>query len=389
MGSTDVGNGRRVGPLASRERLPALDALRGVSILGVLLAYTVWSLGNPPEQSWTHADNVTARLMHLFVDNKFVTMFACLFGVGVSQQWRRWADAGEDLVSLHVRRMGFLLVVGLLHACFLRNGDILAPYALLGFLLLVVREWSRGTLIAIVACLTVATPVAEAFWASAGWKWPARPDTTGMTNYIAENMVWVRYWYSTNLLLSWPWIFALMLIGLLVERAGVIGRLASRRSFAAGTALVAVLLAVAIHLTLNSLLQTTPAPSPRSALGLAVSTLSVVSAWPLSAAYAAIICLGWQSAGIRVPLRPLTFVGRMAFTNYLSQAMVAVPVCLVFGLFDHVTPTGGVWLALGMGLLQIAFSSWWLQRHEVGPFERVWRRVTYGLAARTTLRSAR
>jgi uncharacterized protein len=359
-----------------------------VSILGVLVAYTVWSLGNPPEQTWTRADAVTALLMDLFVDNKFVTLFACLFGAGVSQQWRRWADGRESLVALHLRRMGFLLVVGLLHACLLRNGDILAPYALLGVLLLLVRDWSMRTLLALIVVLTIAAPVAEAIRVSMGWQWPARPDTTRITNFVAENLVWVRYWYTTNPVLSWPRIFALMLIGVCIERAGLVARLSSERPFAVRVAIVTLPLALVTRLAMIGVWHAMPEPSPRSPAGLALGTLHQVSAWPLSATYAAIVFVCWQSAGTQTLLRPLTFVGRMAFTNYLSQAMIAVPVSLVFGLFDHVTPTGGVALALGIGLLQTAFSAWWLKHHATGPLERIWRRGTYGPVPSTALRSS-
>src|SRR5262245_2230291 len=114
--------------------------MRGLAILGVLVAYTVWSLGNPLEETWTRADHAVEWLMGLFVDNKFLSMFAFLFGVGVTQQWRRWEEAGADPVRLHLRRMAFLLAVGILHATLIRNGDILAPYAILGLTLLLFRR---------------------------------------------------------------------------------------------------------------------------------------------------------------------------------------------------------------------------------------------------------
>src|SRR5688572_20848298 len=103
---------RRLGPASSKERIDALDAMRGVAILGVLVAYTVWSLGSPPPTVWTSLDRAVARGMDLFVDGKFITMFAFLFGLGVAQQWRRWEAAGQDPVPLHLRRMGFLLAIG-------------------------------------------------------------------------------------------------------------------------------------------------------------------------------------------------------------------------------------------------------------------------------------
>ena len=70
----------------------------------------------------------------------------------------------------------------------------------------------------------------------------------------------------------------------------------------------------------------------------------------------------------------------MAFTNYVLQAGIVVPICLAFSLFDRVRPTLGLALAVGVGAVQIAFSVWRLRRHPFGPMEWLWRRVTYGHA---------
>ena len=78
-------------------------------------------------------------------------------------------------------------------------------------------------------------------------------------------------------------------------------------------------------------------------------------------------------------LAPLAAVGRLALTNYLMQAALIVPVCLVFGLFDRFTPTAGLLLAFGMfGLVQLPFSLFWSRRFRFGPAEWLWRLLTYG-----------
>ncbi|HET6319925.1 MAG TPA: DUF418 domain-containing protein [Chloroflexota bacterium] len=365
-------------PTSHADRIQSLDALRGVAILGVLLAYTVWSLGNPPRDTWSRADDVTAWLMDVFVDNKFVTIFACAFGLGVSQQWRRWQASGGDVPPLHLRRMTFLFVIGLLHGVFLRNGDILAPYALLGITLLLFRHVSSrivGLAIVLLAALPYA---AEGVRIAMGWHWPARPETSGVTSYVRENVMWLRYWYVTNPVLSWPRILALMLIGLLIGRAELVRRLATDPPLARRVLFAALPLAVLTRVVYEALSRAWLDPPPDSAAAIALSALYQTSAWPLSASYAAALFLAWQfPAGVGA-LRPLTFVGRMAFTNYLLQSMIAVPICLAFGWFDRVTPSGGVALAVVIALFQIAYSTWWLRRHAMGPFERLWRRATYG-----------
>ena len=364
-------------PTTHAERIQALDALRGVAILGVLLAYTVWSLGNPPRDTWSRADDVTAWLMDVFVDNKFVTIFACAFGLGVSQQWRRWEASGGDVPALHLRRMAFLLVIGLLHGVFLRNGDILAPYALLGITLLLFRQ-VPSHIVGLAIVLLAALPYgAEGLRIAMGWHWPPRPDTAGVTSYLKDNVMWLLYWYATNPVLSWPRILALMLIGLLVGRTELVGRMAKDPPLARRVLIAALPLAVLTRATYEALSRVWPDPPPDSAAAVALGAVFQASAWPLSASYTAALFLAWQYPASANVLRPLTFVGRMAFTNYLLQSMIAVPMCLAFGWFDKVTPSGGVAIAVVIALFQIACSTWWLRHHAMGPFERIWRRVTY------------
>jgi uncharacterized protein len=243
-----------------------------------------------------------------------------------------------------------------------------------------------------VTLLVVAAPLAQAFNASMGWGWPARPDTAGRMGFIAENLAWDWYWYSINPVIAWPRILALMLVGLLIERAALIARLTSDHRLGVRVLLIALALAVVFRLGLGPWM-TTLELSPRSVAGFTLGTLSQVSAWPLSAAYAVAVFLSWGSRLGRTALMPLTFVGRMAFTNYLLQSMIAVPLCLAFGLFDRVPPSSGVAIALGIGIFQAVISNWWLTSHAVGPFEWIWRKATYGAswqgpAKTTALRSA-
>jgi uncharacterized protein len=367
-----------VGPTAARERIAALDAMRGLAILGVLVAYTVWSLGNPPPETWTRADRLVERAMDLFVDNKFLTMFACLFGVGVAQQWRRWEAAGYDPVPLHLRRMGFLLGVGLLHAVFLRNGDILAPYALLGLVLLAFRRRPSRALGVAIAILAVAPYLFEGLLRAIGVALAERPSVAG-GNYLVENLTWLRYWYLRNPILSWPRVLALMLAGVLAGRSRFIERAAAAPALAARLLALALPLAIATRLLVDRLHGTALEVTPR---GAAIADLLYQSsAWTLAAAYAAgLLLLSHRAFGARL-LSPLRTLGRMAFTNYLLQALTLVPLCFAFGLFDRVSPMRGLWLACAVAALQFLFSAWWLARHPMGPFERLWRRVTYGSTA--------
>jgi uncharacterized protein len=368
-----VESGSSLRPASEAERLHALDAIRGAAILGVLLAYTVWNLGGPSVETWSRLDHAVARGMDLFVDGKCYTLFACLLGLGVFQQWRRWEIAGRDPVPLHLRRMGFLLGVGILHAVLLRNGDILAPYAILGFALLLFRQRSNRTIAVACPTLLLATYLIEPTVRSMGWPWPERPSAGG-GNYLAENFAWVRYWYATNPFRDWTQILGLMLAGVLIGRYRVVERLmASRKTLLVlGAALLSAILARVAFETLQA---SAAAASPTLWTAAGFRALYDACTWTLASAYG--VAMIWITRRNPDALGPLRAQGRMAFSNYLMQPVVIVPLCLAFGLFDTFTPSRGLWLALAVGALQVAFSAYWLKRHSMGPLERVWRGFTY------------
>lgn len=343
----------------------------------MLLAYTVWSLGSPPAETWSVVDRAVARGMDLFVDGKFLTIFAFLFGIGVAHQRRRAEAVGRDPAPVHLRRMGFLFVVGILHAAFLRNGDILAPYALLGLLLLVLARRSTAFLVTTAVALLLVPYVVQAGVPALGRGWPGRPDSTGQ-GFLAENIAWLAYWYATNPLLSWPSVLALMIAGLLLGRAGFVERAAVSATPALRVLAVALPAAVLARVAFDAMAARRVDGAGGLLQGAAVQGLHELSTWTLAAAYAAAVFLLSRLRAAAALLAPLRAVGRMAFTNYLLQAGVVVPLCLAFGLFGTITPTRGAGLALALGVLQVVFSAWWLKSHPTGPLERLWRRFTYG-----------
>lgn len=358
-------------PTPVSERIHALDAMRGLAISGVLLAYTIWNLGGPPEEEWSRLDRAVVTGMDLFVDGKCLSMFAILFGLGVSQQWKRWEGAGCDPRPLHARRMLFLLVVGLLHAVLLRNGDILAPYALLGLVLMAFRHASSRAVVALLPFLVLLPYLLEPLLMAAGVRFPDRPVSSGQS-YLLENLSWLGYWYATNPIRGWPQFLFLMLVGLLLGRGRVLEQLLTSRRTSwvlAGALTAACLTRVALERV------GTAGAAPPWFLRDGRDLLYQLNAWFLAVTYG----LGLVLLVRRFPnaLRPLRAMGRMAFTNYLVPAILIVPMCLVFDLFDTISPSRGLWMGLGFGALLMVASTLWLRHHALGPFERMWRGFTY------------
>ena len=78
------------GPVGESERLDALDALRGVAVLGILLmniyafAMPFPAYANPLLMGGLEWWNVgTWTVTHILVDQKFLSIFAMLFGAGL------------------------------------------------------------------------------------------------------------------------------------------------------------------------------------------------------------------------------------------------------------------------------------------------------------------
>ena len=363
-------------PVSQDERILALDVMRGLALFGVLLAYALWNLGNPPEESYSQINIVLNTVLTALVDTKAYTLFAFLFGLGFSIQLQRAETRGLSIVPVYCRRLFGLLLIGLGHALLLRNGDILVPYAVMGLFLLVFRRVSNKTLL-IAGVIGVLYPYfARRAWDLTGIPFPQRPEADG-ASYLAENFAWVRYWYSTAIT-SWPASLPMFFFGLYMGRRRFFENIAAhgrrlRLVLVAGLGISALAYAVRMLLLvkwMNSSAEFGP--------GLSLGLLWSIHAWGLAAFYASALMLFLERGHGRQLLAPLAAVGRMALTNYLSQALIIVPLCIELNLFGRVTPSLGLLLALAVWSIQVPVSMWWLKHFRFGPAEWVWRSLTYG-----------
>lgn len=130
------------------QRIDLLDVVRGFALVGIIYANILsWSgikflsfdmieeLGN------FKVDQELYKVLKFFVDTKFYTIFSLLFGIGFSLQISRNKD-NPDFPPLYARRLVLLLGIGLLHAT-IWSGDILMLYALMGFIVLSLRNLSE------------------------------------------------------------------------------------------------------------------------------------------------------------------------------------------------------------------------------------------------------
>src|SRR5688572_21546330 len=93
---------------ASRNtRIGVLDVLRGIALFGMFLVH----FNDQASGSGAFA-SAYERVVRVFFEERFWTIFGILFGIGFAIQFRRAEARGEPYVAKYLRRMAALAVIG-------------------------------------------------------------------------------------------------------------------------------------------------------------------------------------------------------------------------------------------------------------------------------------
>ncbi|GAA4063842.1 DUF418 domain-containing protein [Nonomuraea soli] len=355
-------------------RVTEIDGIRGFALAGILVA-NIGFFANPglSEVGMTVSlqQGPVAFLVNTLVLSKFYVIFSFLFGYSFTLQMR---SAGDDTKARTVRRCLALLVLGVAHGLLLWIGDILTLYAVLGLLLLPMRDMAPRT--AVKAGSWILGVWAVLWLALAGLamldpgQQAAPVATVSQTTFTDGPLGMLRFQletYPSLAALVWvfqgPPAFAMFLFGLAAGKSRVLERplpLGRIQWIGYGAGLpVAVLFGL-----------TSGTEGAASVLALALTTLTAPL---LAAAYVATL--------LRLPrlVRTIAPAGRMAASNYIGQSVLA---CLVFsgyglGLAGRLPPIAVMGVAALIYATLLALSRRWLRSHQQGPVEMLLRRVTY------------
>jgi uncharacterized protein len=397
------------GPVAADSRISQLDIIRGFALFGVLWMnlFEHVGLAIPEEKVIPLApeavENVIRFLSLWLMIGKAQALFSLLFGFGFALFLERAEAAGRDGARLYLRRVSFLLLLGIAHGVLLWPGDILNSYALMAFLLILTRRWPGWLLLTVGGLLTiVAVP---ALFLTFDTLYPGQPPSwvvLGDAGVLRRFPVFMGHDYPryvVELAKSWVeiygtpfgplylgWILGRFLIGQWLFRTGWVQNSGDYvRPFRIWAA---ILLVIGLSLALigpTLALLDIKAPAPwKYLLSLSGRSAQLV----LALGYAAgLIVLCQFDRPLRL-LSGLGAAGQMALTNYLTQSLFYFVVLygFGFGLLPYVGPTFCLTVAIALFSVQIVFSRWWLTRYRFGPMEWVWRCFTYG--ARQPMRKA-
>jgi uncharacterized protein len=382
-----------VGPVGEADRVTELDMLRGFALLGVLLVNIV---GFAAAGIMSTADQLAAlptagidRIAELLVNwllrDKANTLFATLFGLGFYLQIARNGDR-PGFARRFSRRLAWLLLFGIINVGFIWIWDILHLYALAGFVLLAVRNWSTRALVIVglalalvdVHTLDFITHQLGVSFAS----WPAYSDAAVLErqavgragDYLGLVVQFWRFnladWYDNWGIVAWG-VYALgrFMLGAAIGRTGVLDNVAAIVPRLPRVALWTLLPGLSLALALALMLAGHWQPfGEESALiaGLGRPGVALLQA----AGYASLLVMAWHSAAGRRLLAGFVPVGQMALTNYLAQGLLYGFVLFGVGpglaLAGQIGATALVAVSVAFFAGQIIFSRWWLARFRCG-----------------------
>jgi uncharacterized protein len=396
-------------PVAEQERIVTLDILRGIALLGVVVA-NVWlwfsgiafrGLAYRDELMKVSLDSIVFMAIAVLVSGKAISTFSFLFGHGFAVQMLRAEARGRSVVPTYLRRLGVLLIIGLAHMTLLWYGDILTAYALLGFILVLFRKRADRTLLIWAAILIIAVPTLlgaiPMIMSALGVEMPT-PDLAAIdarhaatlavfqsTDYgaiVRENLVQAGKFFFGRKSVFLLYLLGLFLLGLYVGRRRMFQNVSAHRALLRRLVIWGIPIGLIAGIVL-AVMQVGFEPGEIMAkpwLALVFTVLSMLSMPPLAAGYVAAVTLLLEKPQWADRLSIFAPVGRMALTNYLLQTVILVSIVNGYGLgmIGHIGPAFGLVMALTLYSLQMIWSPIWLNHFRFGPMEWLWRSLTYG-----------
>ena len=417
------------GPVLGTERIGAIDTLRGVAVLGILLM-NILGFAYPFAASFdpTVAGGVTGMNLWIWAVNtalfegKMRAIFSMLFGAGMFVLTSRLEERGlgAQAADIYYRRILWLFVFGLIHAYLIWWGDILFFYSVLGLFLFPLRRLSPRTLViggvvllligaarnvpAAIELRSVKNAAQAADIAAAhgqplsdeqkaaqrAWADRLKGSHANQDDLKREEEAY-RGGYASALrqrtgflVVGHPkWLYnifiydigGMMVLGIGLLRLGVFtARLPSR------TYTLIALVGYGVGLPLASFAVRQDISTGFDPATVALGTIyHAVARLPIALGHVAIVMLVCKAGAFRWITSPLAAVGQTAFSGYILTSIICTTIFYGygFGQFGYLQRYQLYLIVLAVWLFLLIASPLWLARFRFGPLEWVWRSLTY------------
>lgn len=377
-------------PTTQKERIVIVDILRGFALFGVLQGnFSSMITNNVPESIINaHANSFDQFLLlihDLLIQNKFLTLFAILFGYGFGVIMERLEKKNINSTPFFIRRMLWLFIFGLINLA-LWNGDILHVYAITGIFLLLFRKMSSRSVLWCSMIFLFIIPIAIRFYQKfllhysfdedvvnnyyMAYKYGSLKDVATV-NYQSYLPQWVYSWVEWR---DMSEILGKFLLGYYILRKQMLIKLSENRLLINKVWKWTLFIMIA-YLSLMILKDKKVLDVERYILfpffriGILATALF----------YAASIIRLYSKSRMKWLFSTFQNLGQMTLTNYLTHTIIYITLLynIGFGLLGDFS-FGIVWLlTFIIYFLQGQLSKWWLLRFWYGPIEWVWRQLTY------------
>ena len=424
-------------PTDKKNRIVLLDAIRGIAICGILLMNIPYFgmsgyLVDDPRVGNELGSALNMRtwfIINFIMEGSMRGLFSCLFGAGAMLLISRLERLNQGLkpADIYIRRLIWLLVFGLINGYVLNwAGDILYHYAIVGFFLFPFRlakprlvlglvigfvlismfsSWlnkrsafstrEKG-LIAMQMEARKQTLTEEQKGDLEKWKdFQQNRDPASNREKAAKETVAFRGNYASVWKANAKWttmlettkfhgnmfydIIIFMLLGIFLYKTGV---LTGQKSNGFYLALMVIGYTFGIGwgvMQKNTLMQSNfdffqfwmnkTIPFSLYQLHRLGTTLGHMS----------LIILLWNSGWFKWLLIPFSKMGQMAFSNYLMQSIICGLFFYGYGLgyYGKLQRYELYYVVLAVWAFEMVFSVIWLKYCRFGPFEWLWRSLTY------------
>ncbi|TGL58131.1 DUF418 domain-containing protein [Leptospira ognonensis] len=377
----------------SENRVLYLDLLRGFAIFGILIS-NLPVIAEPPfgmKINHTDLSKLFTSLGYFFVTGKFFLIFSFVFGYGFTILLNSSETKGFDTKRIFFRRLLGLLLLGILHACFFFNGDILITYSLLGVFLYKSKDASLSDILKMSLYSWI---VSALFYGIIGLlihygskEDPALTKTLtdqsiqgylgNFTTATLQRLKEIKLTFPFIILFNWPSAFCLFLVGLWMGRQNTLNdpntffqRFSGYWIYIFVLGVISNSLFVWVNLESISYLS-----DFFTGASLAIGGVS----------FALLYCYGLlkfsesQHYLLRGLKSAMASVGSMSLTNYLLHSILLAFIFNGWGLgyYAKLPPEKYMFLVFPIYGFNLIFSSLWKKYFSMGPFEFVLRKFTY------------
>ncbi|MCD8836086.1 DUF418 domain-containing protein [Mammaliicoccus sciuri] len=372
----------------AKQRIFSIDALRGFSLLGILLM-NILTFAYPyqiinPFEFFQHQDGAWFKISSLFIIASFYPIFAFLFGYGLSIMYQNSLDKGLNYYPMITRRLLFLLLLGIIHGVFIFYGDILSTYALLGLIAIIfVRLKPQFTLVALsigigIFVLLYLLPMIllkdvtqiESF---VGLQELERVNNIlSSADYVSIIGFNLKYFGMNiaNAILVGPFsILPIMLFGIYAHQINWFNKIKQHKNLYMVIGVVVLILGLAIKMIQIVLEGSVTSQLMSQMIGGPIVALSYIM-------FFVILC---EDQTARKILTPLQSIGKLSLTTYIMQSVICIFIFYGVGFnFYGKLPVLTIYIiGIVIYFVQLIVSYLYLMKFKQGPLEKLWRKVTY------------